>query len=198
MSDIDVIAISPNGGSPAVSATSYRKTWTAAQATLGAVAAVHAAVTDNGSARTVTTSITNPACARNITATTGGTTADIKAVQVTITGTDINGLVITETLPIFTVNTATTVVGDKAFKTVTSIAIPAHDGTGATTSIGTGAKLGLDHMLPHNTVSMAFLANVKEGTAPTVATSTTAVCSNTISLNSALDGTIVDAYYTVG
>lgn len=198
MSVIDVIAINPNGGSPAVYATSYRKNWTAAQATLGAVADVHAAVTDNGSARTITTSITNPSCARNVTATAGGTSADVKAITVTVTGTDINGLVITETLPAFTVNTTGTVVGSKAFKTVTSIAIPAHDGTGATTSIGSGAKLGLDHMLDLNTVDYAFLAGTKEGTAPTVAVSSTAVCSNTITLNSALDGTAVVAFYKVG
>lgn len=197
MSDIDVIAINPNGGSPAVSVTSYRKSWTATQASLGAVAAVHAAVTDNGSARTITTSITNPACARSITATAGGTSADVKAITVTVTGTDINGAVISEVLPAFTVNTTGTVEGNKAFKTVTSITIPAHDGTGATTSIGTGAKLGLDHMLDLNSVESAFLGGTKEGTAPTVAVSSSAVCSNTVSLNSALNGTAVDIFYKV-
>jgi len=197
VSDIDRISFKPGGSSPAVPATLYRKTFTAAQATLGAVAAVHAAVTDNGSDRTITTSITNPGVPRNITATAGGTSADVKAIQVIITGTNANNEVITETLPAFTVNTTGTVVGNKAFATVTSIFIPAHDGTGATTSIGTGAKLGLDHKLDLNTVDLAFLGGVKEGTLPTVTVSSTALESNTASLNSLLNGTQVDLFYKV-
>lgn len=163
---------------------------------LGATTAVHAAVTDNGSPQTITTGITNPTVPRNITATAGGTAGDIKAIQVVVTGTDASGAVITETLPAFTVDTAGTVVGSKAFATVTSIQIPAHDGTGATTAIGTGSKLGLGWALGRNTVLAAFLGGVKEGTAPTVATSTSAVPSNTVSLNSALNGSevIVDFY----
>ncbi len=197
MSDIDRIAFNHGGASPAVPATPYRKSFTAAQAALGAVAAVHAAVTDNGSDRTITTSITDPTCARNITATAGGTAADVKAISVIITGTNINNEVITETLPAFTVNTTGTVVGNKAFATVTSIFIPAHDGTAATTSIGTGAKLGLDHKLDLNTVEFAFLGGTKEGTAPTVTVSSTALESNTVSLNSALNGTAVNLFYLV-
>lgn len=159
---------------------------------LGVTNVVHAAVTDNGSAQTITTGITNPSYTRNITATSGGTGGDIKAVQVIITGTNEADQVITETLPVFTVNTATTVVGAKAFKTVTSIYIPAHDGTGATTAIGTGALLGLGMAIPRNTIRAAFLNKVLEGTAPTVAVSATALESNTVSLNSALNGTAVD------
>jgi hypothetical protein len=43
----------------------------------------------------------------------------------------------------------------------------------------------------------AYLNNVKEGTAPTVAVSATAVESNTIDLNSVLNGSVVDAYLMV-
>lgn len=163
---------------------------------LGAVAAVRAAVTDNGAEQVITSSITNPAVPRNVTATAGGTADDIKAIQVVVAGTNVYDEAITETLPAFTVNTAGTVVGSKAFKTVTSITIPAHDGTGATTSVGTGAKLGLPYKLSRNSVLAAFLNGVKEGTDPTVAVSSSAVESNTVSLNSALDGNvvIVDGY----
>lgn len=162
---------------------------------LGATTAVHAAVTDTGAPVTVTTAITNPDVPRNITATAGGTNTDIKAIQVVVTGTDINDAVLTETLPVFTVDTAGTVVGNKAFKTVTSVAIPAHDGTGATTAIGTGAKLGLPSKLSVNTVDAAYLATVKEGTAPTVAVSSTVFASNTVTLNSALNaGAVVIIY----
>lgn len=170
----------------------YSKTVLAASAT-----GVHAAVTDTGVDVVVTTAITSPAVARNITATAGGTAGDVKAISVTITGTDLSGAVITEVLPAFTVNTTGIVTGSKAFKTVTSIAIPAHDGVGATTAIGWGSKLGLHHELDHNTVLFAFLNNVKEGTAPTVATSASVLASNTMTLNSSLDGSVVDAYYLV-
>lgn len=135
--------------------------------------------------------ITNPTPSRNVTATAGGTAGDIKAIQPIVRGTNDNDEAISETLPAFTVDTAGTVTGNKAFKAITSIEIPPHDGIGATTSIGTGAKLGLGKKLGLNTVLNAYLANVKEGTAPTVASSSSAVESNTVTLNSALDGTDV-------
>jgi len=164
---------------------------------LGVANVVHAAVTDNGAQQVITTGITNPTYPRNITATAGGTAGDIKAIAVIIAGTDMNDVAITETLPVFTVNTAGIVVGAKAFKTVTSITIPAHDGTGATTAIGTGALLGLPHKLPVNTVWRAWLNGVIEATPPTVAVSATVLASNTLTLASALDATQVDIEYFV-
>lgn len=163
---------------------------------LGTTTAVHAAVTDNGSTQTVTTSITNPPTPRNVTATAGGTAGDIKAIQVTVTGTDANGAALSETLPAFTVNTAGTVVGSKAFATVTSISIPAHDGNGATTAIGLGAKLGLPAKFARDTVLNAFLAGVRESTRPTVVVSSSARSGNLMTLSSALNGSevIVDYY----
>lgn len=158
--------------------------------------AVHAAVTDNGSEQTVSSGFTDPDVPRCITATAGGTGADVKAIQVTVNGTDADGATITEDLPAFTVNTPGTVTGSKAFATVTSVVIPAHDGTGATTAIGTSDKLGLGAHLARNTVLAAYFGGTKEGTAPTVATSATVLSSNTVDLNSALDGSavIVDYY----
>jgi len=166
----------------------------AANATAADTDGIHTAVTDTGAQQVISTGITQPSVPRNITATAGGTAADIKAVQVIIAGTNYADEAITETLPAFTADTAGTVTGSKAFKTVTSITIPAHDGTGATTAIGFGEKLGLPFKLAHNTVDKAYLNNVLEGTAPTVATSTTAFESNTVDLNSALNGTVVDVY----
>lgn len=158
--------------------------------------AVRAAVTDNGAQQTITTGITNPDVPRAVTATAGGTATDIKAIQVTVHGTNADGAVISEVLPAFTLDTAGTVTGAKAFKTVTSIVIPAHDGVGATTAVGTSDKLGLGFALSRNTVLHAYLAGTREGTAPTVVTSSTAVESNTVDLNSATNGTavIVDFY----
>jgi hypothetical protein len=165
-------------GSPAVASTT----------------AVHAAVTDNAALQTITSAITNPDVARNITATAGGTGANITAVQVIVTGTDQYGAVLTETLPAFTAATPGTVSGAKAFKTVTSIAIPAN-GTAVTTSIGKGSILGLKRRLSRNSVLNAFLNGVKESTFPTVTFNATAISGNTVLLNSTLNGTpvIVDA-----
>lgn len=165
---------------------------------LGTTTAVHAAVTDNGAQQVVTTAITDPDVPRCITATAGGTAGDIKAIQVVIAGTNINGEAITETLPAFTVNTAGTVTGSKAFKTVTSITIPAHDGTGATTAVGVGDKLGLPDALTRDTIVNAFLTGVRESTRPTVAFDSDEVEKNLVTLNSALDGSavIVDYYET--
>lgn len=169
----------------------------AAAATAASATGIHAAVTDTGAQVVVTTAITQPSTPRNITATAGGTAGDIKAIQVIVAGTNYNGDAITETLPAFTVDTAGIVAGIKAFKTITSITIPAHDGTGATTAIGFGEVLGLPDKLAHNTVLLASLGNTREGTAPTVTVSATALESNTFDLNSALNGTVVDVYYLV-
>jgi len=174
-----------------------RLTVTAANAVAADADGVHAAVTDDGSEQTITTSITSPAVPRNITATAGGTSTDVKAIQVTIAGTNYADEAITEDLPAFTVNTTGIVQGSKAFKTVTSITIPAHDGNGATTAIGWGDKLGLPDKLPANTVIMAAHDGTTEGTAPTVTVSSSAVESNTVDLDSALDGSQVDVWYIV-
>ena len=163
---------------------------------VGAVAAVLAAVTDDGTEQTISSGFTDPDVPRNITATAGGTATDIKAIQVTINGTNESGEVITEDLPAFTVNTAGTVVGSLAFKTVTSVVIPAHDGTGATTSIGHGAKLGLGVILDRDTIVNAYFGGVLEGTRPTVAFDDAEMDKNLVTLNSTLDGSevLVDYY----
>ena len=96
----------------------------------------------------------------------------------------------------FTVNTATTVVGSKAFKTVTQVDIPTHDGNGATTSVGLGAKLGLGSTFSRDTVIAAFQDGVYETTRPTVTFSSSAVESNTVDLNTAMGGeaVLIDHY----
>lgn len=160
--------------------------------------AVLAAVTDTGEDQVITEGISNPDAARNVTATAGGTATDVKAVQVIVAGTNVYGEAITETLPAFTVNTAGSVTGSKAFKTITSITIPAHDGTGATTAVGVGTKLGLPVKLDRDTIVNAYLAGVRETTRPTaVVFSSSAVESNTVVLNSTLNGTaVLIDYYT--
>ena len=165
---------------------------------VGATTAVHAAaaVLASGGPQVITTGITNPDVPRNVTATAGGTSGDVKAVQVTVTGTDINGNAISEDLPAFTVDTTGTVTGSKAFKTVTSYSVPAMDGTGATVAIGTGAKLGLPVARSRDTVVRATFNGVREATHPTVAFDSDEVEKNMVTLNSTLDGSavIIDLY----
>lgn len=170
-------------GSPAVAATT------------GALAAV----TDNGAPQVITSTdedssgllITQPDVPRNVTATAGGTAGDVKAISVIVAGTNANDVAISETLPAFTVNTTGNVTGSKAFKTITSITIPAHDGVGATTAVGFGSKLGIGKMLSVNSVMAAYLGGTKEGTLPTVAVDNDEIEKNTATLNSSLNGTAV-------
>jgi len=173
----------------------------AADALVSDTDGVHAAI--NCSADTtivVTTEFTNPSIPRNITATVAAEAADvgnIKAVKVKITGTNANGDVITEELDAFTADTAGSVLGDKAFATVTKVEIPAMDGAGVSVTIGFGEKLGLPYKLSHNTVLAAYHDNTLEAVAATVTVSATALEDNTIDLNTALNGKVVDAYLLV-
>lgn len=159
---------------------------------------VHAAIACSADTTvTVETGFTAPAVPRSITATAGGTAGSIKAVKVKVYGTNYLDEAISEELDAFTVDTAGVVESDKAFKTVTKVEIPAMDGAGVTVTIGWGDKLGLPFKLAHNTVLFAFLDNTKEGNAPTVTTSATDFEGNTLDLNSALAGKVVDAYLIV-
>jgi len=139
----------------------------------------------------VTAGITSPAVCRNITV---KGNASGNAGDVVIHGTNREGAVITET---FALNGASEVVGNKAFSTVTSVDLPAevHAGTD-TVSIGAGAKLGLPVRLKRDTILAAWLDGVREATRPTVAVSSSAVESNTVTLSSALNTVpvVVDLY----
>lgn len=152
-------------------------------APLAAVAAVHAAYTlDVADRKLVTTNITNPTVARNLTVT--GNQAGV-AGDVEITGTNMAGEVITETI---TAANATTVVGNKAFKTVTSIEFPIQVGAGDTISVGTGAKLGIPYKLFFTgNILQSYLAGAAEVLAASTASST-AVEDNTFTCTNALDG----------
>lgn len=169
-------------------------------AALGAAAlgVNNAVLADNamasGATTVVTTNITNPDVPRCLTV--KGNDGNVTG-NVVIAGTNQGGETITETIAL---NGANVVSGNKAFKTVTSITLPAYAVANTErVRVGTGAKLGLPVKLSRNTVIAAFLANVREGTAPTVAFSASALESNTVTLNSALNGTavIVDLYETL-
>ncbi len=135
----------------------------------------------------------NPDVARNLSIVANDT--DVIG-TVTIHGTNLNGDAISEA---FTINGTTTVNGNKAFATVTSVDLPGYTtDSSETLAIGYGNKLGLHHKLAHNTVLKTYINNVLEGTAPTVAVSATALESNTALLNTVLGSShVVDLYYVV-
>lgn len=111
--------------------------------------------------------------------------------NVVIEGLNIGGEVITETIALAG---AAVVTGAKAFASVTKVTLPTW--TVANTErvrVGTGPALGLPVKLARNSVLYAFLNGVREATAPTVVFSAAALESNTITLNSALDGSTVIA-----
>jgi hypothetical protein len=152
-----------------------------------------------GAGETITPNVTallaQPISCRTISATAGGTGGDIGAVSVIVYGTNINDEAISETLTAFTVNTAATKTGLKAFKTITSIFLPSHDGTGATISIGYSEVFGVPFKFAKVPYLKATLAGVIETTVPTVTTSSTVLCLNTVKINSTCNGTEICLYW---
>lgn len=153
--------------------------------------AVHAAITgSSGGAVTTTTGITDPDVPRNLVVTPGGTTADVAAADVTITGTNVEGATISETFT-FAADATGAVTGNKAFKTVTSIVVPTQDGDAATFAVTTGAKLGigmrnLSSMPIKVLVDNAGTLSLEDASAS--AFSSSAVESNTVTTTTANDG----------
>lgn len=142
----------------------------------------------------VTVFAAQPDVARNVTV--KGNDANVTG-DVLIEGTNAGGEPISETIAL---NGANVVAGNKAFKTVTRVTLPAWAVANTErVRIGTGAKLGLPVKLSRNSVIFAFLGGAREGAAPTVAVSAAALESNTLTLNSALNGSavIVDLYETL-
>ena len=138
----------------------------------------------------LSTGFTDPPCARNVTATAGGTAGDIKAIRVNVYG-KRNGENIEELLPAFTVNTPGTVVGSLAFDEITLVDIPAHDGLGATTAIGFGELIGLPYKLSAKRVLLTLNDGAVD-TAPALTISSTVLAANTVDFNGSLDGSVMD------
>lgn len=137
---------------------------------------------------TVTTFLAQPDYARNLVVTPGGTTADVAAGNVVINGIDIQGNVISESFA-FTADQSTAVTGNKAFKTITSIVIPAEDSPfGATWSVGFGTKLGLYGCLSGAGWYWKGLVDGADLTGSTVAANATGVSQNTVIPNPAPNG----------
>jgi len=117
---------------------------------------------------------------------------------VTVTGTNLAGAVISEVLTPGANNVE--VVGAKAFASITSIVGVDWVIADAADKIivGFGDKIGLPDLLADTAqVLAASLNNAKQATAPAVTVSATLLESNTVDLDSALNGTPVKIYYIV-
>lgn len=111
----------------------------------------------------VSSFLAQPDLPRNIVVTPGGTTNDVKAGDVVVTGTNYRGQSISETFT-FAANASAAVVGAKAFKTVTSILFPQEDSPyGATWDVGWGDKLGLSKCMDSSAfVIKSFIGSTSE------------------------------------
>jgi hypothetical protein len=154
----------------------------------------------------VITTITNfsgwtavkPDYPRNIVITPGGTTADVAAGDIVVTGKDCQGNVITESFA-FAANASTATTGAKAFAEITQVVIPVQDGALADFDFGWGALLGIGHCFPGKpALVQAHADGVPEGTLPTLAVDREDVESNTVSFNTAPDGSVVFAAWFIG
>jgi hypothetical protein len=153
-------------------------------ATASATLLKTAQATSDSVTTTVTSFAAQPDVARNIVITPGGTTTDVPAGDVVVTGTNIRGDVITENFT-FAANASSATTGSKAFKTVTSVVFPIQDGAAATYDIGTGVKLGLSRKMNADNYINGNVDGTYEATRATVAFSTSAVESNTVTFNTA-------------
>jgi hypothetical protein len=106
--------------------------------------------------------------------------------NVVITGTNIRGEVITDTIAINTNDSE--VFGVKAFKTITNIHVPVRVTSADTVSVGVGDALGLDRCMEGNEVLLMTAGGVYETSRPTVVADVDEVEKNTINPDTALDG----------
>lgn len=164
-------------------------------AAASATALLSGAAANNGTATTLSPSA-QPDVPRNVTITPAGTTANVGAGSAVVSGTNIYGKAITESISISSAQ-STASTGSKAFASVSSVVFPATTGSGVTVSVGTGSKLGLLRCL-NNAGDLAWseFGGAFETTRGTMAASATAVESNTFTANGSVDGAHnVDLYY---
>jgi hypothetical protein len=163
----------------------YQTTPAAASAT-----AVHAAITLTASTQAITNAITNPDVPRTVTI---KGNASGNAGNVVIHGTNVQGVVITDTIAL---NGASEVEGIKAFKTVTQIDLPVetHAGTD-TVSVGKANKFGLPHIVDNAALLLVKLFNGSSDSG-TLAVDSDEVEKNLFAINGTPDASkVLDLYY---
>lgn len=135
--------------------------------------------------------VAQPPCARNVTVTIAATTAGhVKAAAIVVTGKNLADETITESFTP-TVDTPATLVGAKAFKSITSVAVPPQDGDSVTVDVGFGQLIGLPYKLAKKRVILTLNDGVVD-TAPALTISASALESNTVDFNGSLDGSVMD------
>jgi hypothetical protein len=133
---------------------------------IGTATYVHAAYTLGATGATVTTGITDPDVPRIATIKGNATMSG----DVVINGTNIDDEDVSDTIAL---NNSSEVLGDVAFKTITSIEFCARtNGSGDTCSVGIGNKIGLPVAVPNASVVLAksFDSVADGGTVTTGAT----------------------------
>lgn len=133
---------------------------------------------------------------RPVSVTTAGTTPADAPASAVVTGKDINGVAMTETLSVG--QTATTVTGSKCFASVSSIVETAGDGTGATMSYGIGAAIGLGKPLKSRAglaTAIKEIANAAVVTNGVFVAAATASPNGSYAPNSAANGALNYAVY---
>lgn len=140
---------------------------------------------------TVSTFAGQPDVPRNLVVTPGGTTADVEACVVTVTGTNYFGRTISEAFT-FLADASTAQTGAKAFKTVTSVSWAAScesGGFAATWSIGVGEKIGLKRcMADAGSWFQSSVGGAYESTRATIVADTDEVEKNTADFNGTMNG----------
>lgn len=148
--------------------------------------------TGQATSASVTTTVTSfsaqPDVPRNITITPTGTTADVPAGDIIVTGKNFFDATITETFTL-TANQSTIATGSKAFKSVTSVLFPIQDGAGATYNIGVGSALGVKRCAA-NAGAYAWSAfdGAYESTRGTMVADSDEVEKNTFTPNGSMNG----------
>lgn len=172
-----------------------KQSWTAPEANDSGYIAWSGGDTD-GTGLTLTAFTAQPDFARTLSVLPLGTTADVAAGNVTVTGTDIHGSAIEEEFT-FTANQATAVQGTKAFASVTQIEFPAEDSPyGAEWHVGIDEKLGVKRCMDsaaHHFLTV--LGTTKESTDPSVVADASTISNNTVELDSQLDGSSNVEFY---
>ena len=145
----------------------------------------------SAAAVTLSTFSAQPDSPRNLVITPGGTTTDIEACDIVVTGTNIFDRTITETFS-FLANASGATTGAKAFKTVTSVLFPADcesGGFAATWSIGIGEKIGLKRCMSEAGAWVQSSTNgAYESTRATVVADADEVEKNTADFNGTMNG----------
>lgn len=134
----------------------------------------------------VTSGITSPVTPSVLSIVGGGGTHTASG-NVVITGTDVRGNVITDTIVL---NSNTTVSGIRVFKTVTSVDLTGVSGIGAasTVSVGTTAKLGLNRICQEDSALLGAVDGVFEATRPVISFNATDISKNFVTFNTAPNG----------